>query len=166
MKKSLAIPFLKSIILIPIPALILIPYLLHLLFPYNLAFYVDPFYITGISILGSILILAGIYLGLVTVSLHITIGQGTPAPWNPPKNLILEGPYKRTRNPMITGALLILFGEALLFGSLTLLIYALIFFPLNHLYFILHEEPLLEKRYGKPYLEYKQSVPRWFPKLR
>lgn len=116
--------------------------------------------------LGSLLILAG--LGLVTwcVSLFVRVGKGTLAPWDPTSNLVAVGPYQHTRNPMITGVATILTGEAVLFGSWRLALWALTFVFFNHIYFLLVEEPGLEQRFGESYLAYKRAVPRWIPRPR
>jgi hypothetical protein len=45
----------------------------------------------------------------------LRLAKGTPAPWNPSEKLVIRGPPRSVRNPMITGALLILLPEAILF---------------------------------------------------
>jgi protein-S-isoprenylcysteine O-methyltransferase Ste14 len=57
----------------------------------------------------------GVFLAITTMRLFFRFGKGTPAPWNPPKTLVVKGPYRYMRNPMIIGVLFILSGEALLF---------------------------------------------------
>ena len=84
-----------------------------------------------------------------------------PAPFDPPKKLVARGMYRYTRNPMYTGVLLILIGEALLFMSRDMLIYAIIVAAGFHLYVLLIEEPHLCKRFGESYNEYCRTVPRW-----
>ncbi len=111
---------------------------------------------------------AGIGLGLSiwTVTLFMTCGEGTPAPWDPPKKLVVRGPYRHVRNPMITGVVLILFAEALLFQSWPIAVWMIVFLIGNAVYFPLIEEKGLEKRFGDDYREYKAHVPRWIPRLR
>jgi protein-S-isoprenylcysteine O-methyltransferase Ste14 len=92
-------------------------------------------------------------------------GGGTPAPWEPIRNFIVLGPYRYVRNPMLTGVILFLVAEAILFRSLPILLWALFFFVLNTVYFALSEEPQLEMRFGQAYTDYKRAVPRWLPKL-
>jgi protein-S-isoprenylcysteine O-methyltransferase Ste14 len=70
-----------------------------------------------------------------------------------------------TRNPMITGVLTVLFGESVLTGSWSILFWTAFFFTMNHVYFIISEEPGLIKRFAKSYKQYKQHVPRWIPRL-
>ena len=110
---------------------------------------------------------AGVGLGLAvwTVRLFMKFGNGTPAPWDPPKKLVIRGPYRHVRNPMITGALLILLAEALLFQSWPLSVWMVVFFVGNTVYFRFIEEKGLEKRFGDDYRKYKAGVPRWIPRL-
>ena len=114
---------------------------------------------------GALLVAAGFALWIWTVRLFDAIGKGTLAPWDPTTELVVAGPYRYVRNPMITGVLTVLAGEALLFWSLPLLIYAAIFLAINAIYFPLSEEPGLRKRFGPAYDEYARTTPRWFPNL-
>ena len=101
-----------------------------------------------------------------TVRLFLTSGEGTPAPWDPPKRLVIRGPYRHVRNPMITSVLLMLGAESLLAGSWLLSGWMLVFFLVNAVYFPLVEEPGLERRFGEDYRRYKANVPRWIPRWR
>ena len=114
--------------------------------------------------LGLILIAVGFGLWLWTVRLFARVGRGTLAPWDPPMSLVVEGPYRHVRNPMIAAVLTALLGEAALFGSLPLLIWFGCFFTLNYAGFRLYEEPGLERRFGEDYRTYKRNVPRWLPR--
>lgn len=113
-------------------------------------------------------VLIGIGLALVTwtVSLFARIGKGTLAPWDPTSRLVVVGPYRHVRNPMISGVLTVLLGEAALFGSLPLLVWFGAAFAVNAIYFPLVEEPGLRKRFGVDYDAYRANVPRWLPRLR
>jgi protein-S-isoprenylcysteine O-methyltransferase Ste14 len=66
---------------------------------------------------------------------------------------------------MISSVLFLVAGQALLWGSWLTGLLAAVFFLVNHVYFILSEEPGLEKRFGESYRQYKASVPRWLPRL-
>jgi protein-S-isoprenylcysteine O-methyltransferase Ste14 len=79
---------------------------------------------------------------------------------------VAVGPYRYVRNPMISGVVLMLIGQALYLGSSAIGIWAFIFVCINHIYFVLSEEPGLEKRFGKSYRVYKANVPRWVPRVR
>jgi protein-S-isoprenylcysteine O-methyltransferase Ste14 len=118
------------------------------------------------AIVGCVLLGLGVLLVYQTVSLFATIGKGTLAPWDPPTTLVIRGPYQYVRNPMISGVLAILLGEAIFFGSFPVLSWFLFFFAINALIMPLIEEPLLESRFGSDYVDYKRAVPRWIPKLR
>ena len=110
-------------------------------------------------------IAAGLGLMAWTLSLFLRIGEGTHAPWEPTRNLVAVGPYRHLRNPMISGVITVLMGEALLFGSLPLLGWAVIFAAANALYMPLVEEPGLERRFGEDYRRYRANVPPWVPRL-
>jgi protein-S-isoprenylcysteine O-methyltransferase Ste14 len=115
-------------------------------------------------LLGLALIAGGLALWAWTVRLFARIGKGTLAPWDPTSHLVVEGPYRHVRNPMITAVLCVLLGEATLFGSVALLIWFAAFFAINWVGFLVYEEPGLERRFGGEYREYRQNVPRWLPR--
>jgi protein-S-isoprenylcysteine O-methyltransferase Ste14 len=114
---------------------------------------------------GLVLITTGLALAVWTVRLFLTHGQGTPAPWEPPQKLVVLGPYRHVRNPMISGALFMLMGEVLLFQSVPLLVWWLIFLLGNLIYLPKVEERNLLERYGEKYAQYMAQVPRWLPRL-
>lgn len=113
---------------------------------------------------GIVVFLAGIGLFAWCVSLFARFGQGTLAPWDPTRRLVAVGPYRYVRNPMISGVLTMLIGEALVLGSRVIAIWAATFMAINQVYFILLEEPGLERRFGGAYRDYKLAVPRWIPR--
>jgi protein-S-isoprenylcysteine O-methyltransferase Ste14 len=93
-------------------------------------------------------------------------GHGTPAPIDPPKELVVTGLYNYVRNPMYVGVELMLIAHFLWFGYWLLLIYAVYFFIAFHAFVLRYEEPTLEKKFGEAYKEYTKRVPRWFPKFK
>ena len=113
------------------------------------------------SLVAMLLIAVGAGLCWKTVSLFIEYGEGTPAPFDPPRKLVIRGPYIYMRNPMMVAVCLVLSGEALLFASVPLGLWFLFFFGLCLILIPLWEEPDLEKRFGESYREYKQKVSRW-----
>jgi protein-S-isoprenylcysteine O-methyltransferase Ste14 len=117
-------------------------------------------------LIGAALIAAGFLLWLQTVLLFARLGRGTLAPWDPTERLVVEGPYRRVRNPMISAVLGVLLGEAILLGSPPLAIWFAAFLAVNAIWFPLGEEPGLERRFGDDYREYKRNVPRWLPRAR
>jgi protein-S-isoprenylcysteine O-methyltransferase Ste14 len=113
---------------------------------------------------GGLLLIAGLALFAWCVWLFARVGRGTLAPWDPTQRFVAVGPYRHVRNPMISGVLLVLVAEALLLGSVVLAVWAMAFLLINHLYFLLAEEPGLEKRFGQSYRDYRGHVPRWIPR--
>jgi protein-S-isoprenylcysteine O-methyltransferase Ste14 len=93
-------------------------------------------------------------------------GKGTPAPFDPPKEVVVRRLYCFVRNPMYLGDLLVLVGESLLFESAILLIYAALMLCVFHLFVVLHEEPTLKRKFGESYERYRKVVPRWIPAWR
>ena len=106
----------------------------------------------------------GMALAVWTVTLFTQFGQGTPAPWDPPQKLVVRGPYRYVRNPMITSVLFMLGAEALLLQSWPIFFWLVFFYLANVIYFPLFEERSLEKRFGEDYRIYKKYVPRWIPR--
>jgi protein-S-isoprenylcysteine O-methyltransferase Ste14 len=115
-------------------------------------------------LIGISLIATGFALWIWTVRLFARIGRGTLAPWDPTRRLVVDGPYRHVRNPMITAVFAVLVGEAVTFGSLALGIWAVAFLAINSAYFLLSEEPSLERRFGDEYRAYREHVPRWLPR--
>ena len=115
--------------------------------------------IAGVALIG-----AGLALMYRTIALFAHEGEGTLAPWDPTQKLVIRGPYRFVRNPMIVGVLSVVLGEAALFGSPALATWAATFFALNAVWFPLVEEPGLVQRFGDDYEAYRRHVPRWFPR--
>lgn len=118
----------------------------------------------AVALLGIVLAASGFSAWLWTVRLLSRIGKGTLAAWDPTTRLVVEGPYRYVRNPMITAVAILLVGEAVFFGSLWILVWAALFVAINTAYFQLSEEPSLERRFGDEYRAYRHSVPRWIPR--
>jgi protein-S-isoprenylcysteine O-methyltransferase Ste14 len=119
---------------------------------------------SGRIALGVPFVIGGLAMWGWTVRLFARIGRGTLAPWDPTERLVVEGPYAHVRNPMIAGVLAVLVGEALVFGSTAIAIWAAVFTVINHVFFLAYEEPAVERRFGDEYRRYKQHVPRWIPR--
>jgi protein-S-isoprenylcysteine O-methyltransferase Ste14 len=115
---------------------------------------------------GLALLVLGLILFVASLRRFATEGRGTLAPWDPPRALVVRGPYRYVRNPMISGVVFVLFGEGLVLLSRPHLLWAVTFLGINALYIPLLEEPLLEQRFGEAYREYCRHVPRLFPRLR
>jgi protein-S-isoprenylcysteine O-methyltransferase Ste14 len=119
----------------------------------------------GFRIIGPILYACGLSMQLYTTYLFWKYAQGTLAPWQPTQKLVIRGLYRYCRNPMITGVLMMLAGEALFFNARGILIWTCMFFMVNTMFFIFKEEPDMLARFGGPYEEYKKHVPRWIPRF-
>jgi protein-S-isoprenylcysteine O-methyltransferase Ste14 len=117
-------------------------------------------------LIGLSIICIGMYIMTMTISTFIRIGKGTLAPWSPTRKLVISGLYGYVRNPMIMGVMIVLIGESIAIMSLKILFWALVFFIINNIYFIVYEEPDLEKKFGDEYREYKKNVRRWIPRLK
>ena len=92
-------------------------------------------------------------------------GKGTPAPIDPPRELVVSGLYKYVRNPMYVGVLLVIIGHFLWFGFWNLLIYAVLVFVGFSAFVVFYEEPTLKRNFGAAYEEYLKRVPRWIPRI-
>jgi protein-S-isoprenylcysteine O-methyltransferase Ste14 len=119
-----------------------------------------------IQIAGLALLAVGLRLFVESLRRFATDGKGKLAPRDPPRALVVRGPYRFVRNPMISGVVFALFGEALALRSMPHAGWAAAFLAANLVYIPLLEEPMLESRFGEPYREYCRNVPRIFPRLR
>jgi protein-S-isoprenylcysteine O-methyltransferase Ste14 len=121
-----------------------------------------------IAIIGVLLITAGVGLMIWTVTLFHRVGEGTLGLGNvmgEPVHLVVRGPYRHVRNPMISGVLCILLGEAAVTASGSLLLWFAIFLAFQATAIRFWEEPHLIDRYGREYVTYRQNVPRWIPRI-
>tara|TARA_B100000686_G_scaffold319923_1_gene371050 strand:- start:349 stop:870 length:522 start_codon:yes stop_codon:yes gene_type:complete len=157
--------YIKVIILLPVNVLVTIPIIISLIskkkFSFNfiglnnLLFY-----------LSIIFLVVGLWLAIWSVkTFYLKGGKGTPGPWNPVTNLIVSGPYRYIRNPMLLGVFFLLISESIIFSSIPILCWFLIFFIGNIFYFKKIEEKDLIKRFGSDYEKYKNNVPMLFPKI-
>ena len=120
----------------------------------------------GAWLVGLPLLIAGCVMFVACVRRFGGEGKGTLAPWDPPTNLVVRGVYAYVRNPMISGVILVLLGEAALLRSMPHLQWAGLFFLINAIYIPLLEEPMLVERFGEEYDRYRRHVPRLIPRWR
>jgi protein-S-isoprenylcysteine O-methyltransferase Ste14 len=113
---------------------------------------------------GGLLVLAGAASVVHSFARFALEGRGTPAPVAPTQTLVVSGQYRYVRNPMYVAVVGIVLGQALLFGSLPLVWYALGLWALFHAFVLGYEEPTLARRYGDSYARYRTSVNRWLPR--
>jgi protein-S-isoprenylcysteine O-methyltransferase Ste14 len=110
---------------------------------------------------GLLLLVPGLALLFWCVGEFYVAGRGTLAPWSPPRHLVTSGPYRYSRNPMYVAVLLVLFGWALGFRSLSHAAYAGCVALAVHLRVVLGEEPWLARTHGPLWVAYSDRVARW-----
>jgi protein-S-isoprenylcysteine O-methyltransferase Ste14 len=138
---------------------VLVPYLLL-----SSQFDSFRFNISGFRFFGLIPILIGVMIYIWCAWYFTFIGKGTPAPFDPPKELVIKGPYQYVRNPMYVFVALTLIGEAIFFQTTILVLFAVLAVIIFHLWVVLYEEPTLKQRFGWAYERYCESVRRWLPR--
>jgi protein-S-isoprenylcysteine O-methyltransferase Ste14 len=156
-RHALAILALPTMVTVFVPLWISLAYSVHWVFP-------DSFF-GSLAIAAGLASLAGGLALFVACVLHFAEEEGTLAPWDPPRGLVVKGAYRYVRNPMISGVIFVLLGEALVLRSLPHLLWMLAFTGLNLVYIPLSEEPGLERRFGDAYLRYRENVPRFVPRM-
>jgi len=114
--------------------------------------------------MGLAILCVGVVLFATSLRRFASDGRGTLAPWDPPRRLVVRGPYRYVRNPMISGIIAVLLGESLVLLSWRHGAWALVFLVLNLIYIPLFEEPLLEARFGDDYRDYCRHVSRFLPR--
>ncbi len=109
---------------------------------------------------------AGIAAWVVCLDVFSRKGRGTPLPADAPRRLVTSGLFARSRNPIMSAELMVIWAEALYVGSLGIVLYALLISALAHASVVYVEEPELRRRFGQAYADYCARVPRWLPRLR
>lgn len=122
--------------------------------------------LSGPSAVGWLLIAAGMALYFACAFWGFAVrGKGTPLPMDPPKKLVVEGPYGVVRNPMYWSVGSVMLGEAAVFRSRALVALVAAFLLGVIVFVLLYEEPTLRRKFGGEYEEYCRRVPRWFPRI-
>lgn len=142
---------------------------LWVLFPFLIHIFIDPifsqYHPKPLRWLGGCISTAGYILAVWCVMLFIEEGRGTPLPFAHPKKLVMIGPYRFMRNPMVLGTVLVLLGSGFLVGSSGILAYTFLLSLVMH-FFVLIEEKSLGKRFGDSYAAYLKKTPRWWPRFK
>ena len=157
--------YIKVAIILPGNVLITIPLLIFLLtrntFSFNLINYYSFHFYVAIFFL-----VLGLFLAIWSVrSFYMKGGDGTPGPWRPVSNLVVSGPYRYVRNPMLLGVFFILLFESIFFSSVPLFVWFVLFLLGNIIYFKNFEEKELLKRFGTDYENYRNNVSMLLPKF-
>jgi protein-S-isoprenylcysteine O-methyltransferase Ste14 len=116
-------------------------------------------------VLGVVLIVAGL-MPAVHAFVQFAKAGGTPMPLAPPERLVVNGFNRYVRNPMYVGLLIAILGQALLFGSRGLVLYAAVMWIITASFVHWYEEPTLSRQYGTEYETYRHNVPAWLPRWR
>ncbi|MCQ8130393.1 methyltransferase family protein [Methylomonas rivi] len=143
---------------------LLIPGTVILYFPYSMVSASSNGLHVGslaLAVPAGLFMLAGVAIYLRCAWDFAVAGLGTPAPIDPPKHLVIGGLYRRSRNPMYQGVLLLLLAECLLFPHAGLWMYAGSIALVFQTFVVFYEEPALAKRFGPAYSDYCRKVPRW-----
>ena len=153
-------------------AIAILPFMVAVLVPYWIA---DRYGVTFglgrsvgfviLQVVGLALLGFGLVLFVASLRRFAADGKGTLAPWDPPSVFVMRGPYQFVRNPMISGVIMLLFGEALVLLSPPHAVWAVGFLILNVFYIPVVEEPQLERRFGDSYREYCRHVRRFIPRF-
>jgi protein-S-isoprenylcysteine O-methyltransferase Ste14 len=125
---------------------------------------IQPSVIGAQQLAGMLLGASGAALAVTCILTFVFVGRGTPAPFDPPRRLVVRGPYRLVRNPMYLGAGLAMAGAAVFYQSLALLAYAGVFLLVSHLFVVLYEEPALRRAFEGDYEAYCGRVGRWWPR--
>ncbi|MFI5314612.1 MAG: methyltransferase family protein [Myxococcota bacterium] len=152
-----------AIAILPVTVTIVVPIWIGRRFGTSVSF-PDAFFESLSLAIGLVCLGLGAALFAACLRRFVGEGEGTLAPWDPPRALVLNGPYRYVRNPMISGVIAVLLGEALCLRSLPHFAWALVFTAMNLVYIPLIEEPGLERRFGEAYRRYCENVPRIVPR--
>ncbi len=117
------------------------------------------------QVAGMLLGASGAALALSCILTFVFVGKGTPAPFDPPRRLVIRGPYRLVRNPMYLGAGLALAGAAVFYQSIQLLEYDALFLVVTQFFVVLYEEPTLRETFAGEYAAYCRKTGRWWPTL-
>ena len=117
------------------------------------------------EVAGGVLICLGL-VPIVAAFVDFVRAGGTPVPVASPPRLVVSGFYRHVRNPIYVGFLVVLIGQALMFGSTGLVVYAVVAWCVGAAAARFYEQPRLARRFGAEYERYVHSVPGWIPRMR
>jgi protein-S-isoprenylcysteine O-methyltransferase Ste14 len=102
---------------------------------------------------------------LVHVFAQFVKAGGTPVPVAPTQQLVVTGFNRFVRNPIYVALIVVVLGQALLFGSLGLVAYAVVIWVVTASFVQVYEEPTLARQFGREYEAYRNNVRAWIPRL-
>jgi protein-S-isoprenylcysteine O-methyltransferase Ste14 len=119
----------------------------------------------AVMALGAALLAVAVVVLVRNFVRFVVEGRGTPSPTLQTERLVVGGDYRFVRNPMYLAVIGVILGQAMIFGSLALLLYALAVWAIMATFVRWYEEPLLQNRYGEQYKRYRRGVRAWVPRL-
>jgi protein-S-isoprenylcysteine O-methyltransferase Ste14 len=132
--------------------------------PWLITRYDDPA-TPAVVVLGSLLVAAGLAALVACFVRFVGEGRGTPAPVAPTHELVVGGLYRWVRNPMYLAVGAIILGQAVIFTSLGVLAWLVVFAIAVVSFVTAYEEPTLRQTHGEAYDAYRAAVPGWWPRL-
>ena len=157
--------YFKVVLILPGNILVTIP-LLIFLFSRNYFSYAVINFNSSLFYIAILFLIIGLWLAIWSVrTFYFKGGDGTPGPWKPISKLVIDGPYRYVRNPMLIGVFFLLLFESIFFSAIPIFYWFLVFFIGNIFYFKIAEERDLIERFGSDYEDYKRNVPLLFPKF-
>ena len=115
---------------------------------------------------GAVILVAAVIVLVRAFARFVVEGRGTPAPIGRTERLVVGGDYRFVRNPMYLAVVSAVFGQAMIFGSVALLLYGIAVWAVMAAFVRWYEEPSLRERYGHEYARYCAAVRAWLPRLR
>jgi protein-S-isoprenylcysteine O-methyltransferase Ste14 len=119
-----------------------------------------PRMVFGHHVLGLLMIAGGVLIAAYAAALF-RARKTTLNPQGEASGFVVEVPYTFTRNPMYLGTTLVLFGFAVFFASIAMLLAPIAYFIIIDRMVIPLEEYNLERLFGPSYTDYKTRVRRW-----
>ena len=146
--------------------------LFTLVVPASVGFYMPLLLVRGSTPSSAIALPLSLVLFALATALYLwsvwnfaTRGRGTPLPLDAPRKLVIQGPYRYTRNPMYLALLSALLAWLLLFQTAVIALYFLAGAIAVNVFVIGYEEPHLRQVFGAEYDTYMAQVPRWLPRF-
>src|SRR5215208_5436056 len=110
---------------------------------------------------GGVVTAAGTVLVIAAFVQFVVEGRGTPAPLAPTQELVVGGLYRWVRNPMYVGVAAVIAGQAVMFASVGVAMWLVVFVAAVTTFVRVYEEPTLRQTYGASYEVYTAGVRRW-----